>query len=74
MKFSDTVSFSIKQLTPPHSGLYRLGPLHTNLVSVTLTVTFSALESLTITTVKNKMIMEDKDDMVYDKKTVDERF
>jgi hypothetical protein len=74
VKFSDTVSFLIKELTPPHSGLYRFGPLHTNLVSLTPTVTFSALESLTRTTVKNKGIMADVNAMAYNKKAVGERF
>jgi hypothetical protein len=46
VKFSDTISFFIKESMPPHAVLYLLGPLHTNLVSVILTVTFSVLETL----------------------------
>jgi hypothetical protein len=75
VKFSDTVSFFIKESTPPHSVLYRLGPLHTNLVSVILTVTFSVLEMLIRrSTVRNKMILADGNAMVYDKKAVGEHF
>ena len=71
MKFSDTIAFFIKESTPPHSVLYWLGPLHTNLMSVILTVTFSVLEMLTrMSTVKNKVILADGTAMVYDKKAV----
>ena len=71
VKFSDTIAFFIKESTPPHSVLYWLGPLHTNLVSVILTVTFSVLEMLTrMSTVKNKVILADGTAMVYDKKAV----
>jgi hypothetical protein len=74
VKFSDTISFFIKEFTPPHSVLYWLGPLHTNLMSEILTVTFSVLEMLTKrNTVKNKMILAGNA-MVYDKKAVGERF
>ena len=73
MKFSDTISFFIKESTPPHSVLYWLGPLHTSLVSVILTVTFSVLEMLTRRSkVKNKTT--DGNAIVYDKKAAGERF
>jgi len=53
---------------------YRL-ILHTNLVSVILTVTFSVLEMLTRrSTVRNKMILADGNAMVYDKKAVGKHF
>jgi hypothetical protein len=73
VKFSDTISFLIKELTPPHSGLYRLGLLQVNFLSVTLTVTFPALASLMRSTRKNNTMLVDGNAMACDKKPVGER-
>ena len=55
VKFNDTVSSFIKEAMPLQSGLYCWGLLHTNLLSVIPTVTFSALESPTKSAARNNV-------------------